>query len=65
MDATVPLAEEALACLKIPVATPRREREYNGGSTTQVPTGRVVGVRKRVRRRLGYGDLQINLERVL
>jgi len=59
------LAEEALTRLKIPIATPRWEREYNAGSTTQVPTGRVVGVRKRVRRRLGYGHVQINFERVL
>ena len=58
------LAEEALGRLKVPVAAPRLEREYNSGATTQVPTGRVIGVRKRVRRRLGYGDVQIRLERV-
>jgi hypothetical protein len=58
------LAEEALGRLKVPVAVPCLEREYNSGAITQVPTGRVVGVRKRVRRRLGYGDVRIRLERV-
>ncbi len=58
------LAEEAMIRLKIPVGTPRRESEYNAGLTTQVPTGRVIGVKKRVRRRLGYGDVQIKLERI-
>ena len=58
------LAEEALSRLRIPVATPRWERAYNAGLTTQLPTGRVIGVRKRVRRKLGFGDIQINFERV-
>jgi hypothetical protein len=58
------LAEEAMRRLKIPVGPSRWERKYNDGLTTQVPTGRVVGVRKRVRRRLGYGDVQIHFERV-
>jgi hypothetical protein len=57
------LAEEALARLRIPVAPTRMEREYNAGQTTQIPTGRVIGVRKRVRRKLGYRDVQIALER--
>ena len=30
------------------------EIKYNEGKTTQVPTGRVIGVRKRVRRRIGF-----------
>jgi hypothetical protein len=59
------LAEEAMQRLKIPVGTPQWEQRYNAGLTTQIPTGRVVGVRKRVRRRLGYGDVRITFERVL
>jgi hypothetical protein len=58
------LVQEAMERLKIPVGTPLWEQKYNAGLTTQVPTGRVVGVRKRVRRRLGYGNVQIVLERV-
>ena len=29
-------------------------QDYNAGRTTQVPTGRVVAVRRRVRRKIGY-----------
>jgi hypothetical protein len=58
------LAEEALTRLRIEPAPSRIEGEYNQGKTTQVPTGRVIGVRKRVRRKLGYGDVRVSLERV-
>ena len=58
------LAEEALRRLKVETAPPRLEREYNAGATTQVPTGRVIGVRKRVRRQLGYADVRVSLERI-
>ncbi|HEV7371802.1 DUF6088 family protein [Arenibaculum sp.] len=57
------LAEEALRRLNVETAPPRLERDYNAGATTQVPTGRVIGVRKRVRRQLGYGDVRVSLER--
>ena len=36
---------------------------YNAGETTQVPTGRVVGVRRRVRRKVGYGGMNLSFER--
>ncbi|MBK3775229.1 hypothetical protein GAY31_13835 [Azospirillum brasilense] len=57
------LAKEALAKLKVEVGPTRFEREYNAGST-QVPTGQVIGVRKRVRRKLGYGNIKVSFERV-
>lgn len=57
------LAEETLRRLKVETAPPRLERDYNSGTTTQVPTGRVIGVRKRVRRQFGYGDVRVSLER--
>jgi hypothetical protein len=58
------LVEEAMGRLMIPVGPTKWELKYNAGLTTQIPTGRVMGVRKRVRRRLGYGDVRINFERV-
>jgi hypothetical protein len=30
------------------------EKNYNSGSSTQVPTGRVIGVNKRVSRKIGF-----------
>jgi hypothetical protein len=41
----------------------RLERAYNAGETTQVPTGCVVGVTRRVRRKLGYGGFNLSFER--
>lgn len=57
------IAEEALRRLNIPVTSSSYEAAYNAGETTQVPTGRVIGVRKRVRRRLGFGNVNVVLER--
>jgi hypothetical protein len=39
------------------------EQDYNAGRTTQVPTGQVVGVRRRVRRKLGYNGIYLIFER--
>ena len=58
------IAEEAMRRLGIPVTSSSYEAAYNAGETTQVPTGRVIGVRKRVRRRLGFGNVKVVLERV-
>ena len=41
----------------------RLEQAYNAGDTTQVPTGRVVGVSRRVRRKIGYGGFSLSFER--
>jgi hypothetical protein len=57
------LAKEVLTKLKVETGPTRLEREYNEGST-QIPTGQVIGVRKRVRRKLGYGDVRVRFERV-
>jgi hypothetical protein len=40
------------------------EQDYNAGRTTQVPTGRVIGVNKLIRRKLGYNGWQARFERV-
>ncbi len=57
------LATEALGRLGVESAPTRFEQAYNSGQTTQVPAGRVVAVRKRVRRKLGYNGTFVSFER--
>ena len=57
------LATEALKRLNVEVAPSRFARAYNAGSTTQVPTGRVIAVKGRVSRKIGYGGKYVTLER--
>lgn len=54
---------EALDRLGIETEPSRMEQEYNAGRTTQVPTGRVVAVRGRVRRKIGYNGINLSFER--
>ncbi len=54
---------EALNRVGIQTAPTRLEQDYNAGRTTQVPTGRVVGVRGRVRRKIGYDGVTLSFER--
>jgi hypothetical protein len=54
---------EALSRVGIKTVPTRLERAYNAGHSTQVPTGRVVGVTRRVRRKIGYGDISLRFER--
>jgi hypothetical protein len=54
---------EALGRVGIKRVPTRLERAYNAGETTQVPTGRVVGVTRRVRRKVGYADAVAGFER--
>jgi len=58
------LVVEAMKKLGIPTCPTAKERDYNEGKTTQVPTGRVIGVRKRVRRRIGYNGYTMRFEHV-
>lgn len=55
---------EALGRLGIGTGPTRIERAYNEGRTTQVPTGRLMGVDRRVRRKLGYNGTTVSFERV-
>ncbi len=48
------LATEALRRLGIEAGPSTAEQDYNAGRTTQVPNGRVIAVRGRVRRKIGY-----------
>lgn len=55
--------KEALKRVGIETLPSRSMREYNAGRTTQVPTGRVVAVRRRVRRKIGYSGFTLSFER--
>lgn len=57
------LAAEALGRLGIETAPTRLEQAYNAGQTTQVPAGRVIAVRGRVRRKIGYNGHVMSFER--
>lgn len=57
------LGEESLRKLKIEVEASRAERAYTADRTTQVPSGRVIAVKKRVRRKIGYNGAYIGFER--
>jgi hypothetical protein len=54
---------EALKRLGVEITTTRLEQDYNAGRTTQVPTGRVVAVRGRISRKLGYEGVSLSFER--
>jgi hypothetical protein len=54
---------EALKRVGIETLPSRSVQDYNAGRTTQVPTGRVLGVRRRVRRRIGYNGISLSFER--
>jgi len=57
------LAKEALQRLGIKTSPSRLEQAYNAGQTTQVPTGRLIGVNGRVNRKLGYRGAFVSYER--
>ena len=57
------MAAEALDRLGIETEPTRLEQAYNAGRTTQVPSGRVVAVKKRVRRKIGYDGIFVGFER--
>ena len=56
------LVLEAMKKLGVPTGLTEIEIKYNEGKTTQVPTGRVIGVRKRVRRRIGFDGYSMRFE---
>ncbi|MCM3420670.1 hypothetical protein [Sphingopyxis alaskensis] len=57
------LATEALKRLGKTVSDSGQTRDYNSGRTNQVPTGRTIAVKNRVRRRIGYDGAYVILER--
>ena len=58
------IAEATLKKLGVTVLPTKYEIAYNTKHSTQVPTGFVVGVNKRVSRKFSYGDASIRYERV-
>jgi len=57
------LATEALRRLGKSVAGSTLDSAYNSGQSTQVPTGRTLAVKDRIRRRIGYDGNYVILER--
>lgn len=55
---------EALTKLGVKVLPSSLERAYNADASTQVPTGRLIGTSKRVRRVIRYGSVQMSFEHV-
>jgi len=53
---------EALKRLGVGITATRLEQDYNAGRTTQVPTGRVVAIRGRTRRKIGYNGIFLSFE---
>lgn len=59
-----PLAEEALQKLGVKTDKSTYWYEYNSGMSDQIPTGRVIAVDRRVRRKIGYNGYEIYYERI-
>lgn len=59
------LGEEALRKLNVGVSASTAEVAYSEGQTTQVPSGRVISVDKRVRRKIGYNGMYLEFERTI
>jgi len=58
------LAKEVMQKLGVQTAPSMAEQAYNDGQSTQVPTGRVLGVKGRVARKIGYDGRYISFEKV-
>ncbi|MBM3468337.1 MAG: hypothetical protein FJX71_02750 [Alphaproteobacteria bacterium] len=54
----------SLKRLNIKMGQSRAERAYNRGISTQVPTGRVVAVKGRITRKIGYNGTFLTFERI-
>ncbi len=57
------LAAEALGRLGVKSGPTRFEQAYRAGETTQVPAGRVIIVKKWVRRKIGHNGTFVSFER--
>jgi len=57
------LASEALKRLGIETTASKLEKDYNSGKSTQVPTGRLIAVKSRIVRKIGYGGTYVSYER--
>ena len=57
------LAREALDRLGVKTMPSTYESDYNSGRSTQVPTGRMIGVDGRISRKIGYDGTYVSYER--
>ena len=57
------IADQTLDKLKVRRAVSGAERAYNEGLSTQVPTGRVIAVKGRISRKIGYDGKYVTFER--
>ena len=58
------LSREALARLNVETMPSRYAEANNTGASTQVPTGRVIAVKGRIARRIGYDGKYVSFERI-
>ncbi len=58
------LATEALERLGVETGASTMEKDYNAGKSTQVPTGRLIAVKGRIVRKIGYGRTYVSYERI-
>jgi hypothetical protein len=57
------LTAEVLERLNVERQPSSFERAYNEGRTTQVPTGRVIAIKGRIARKIGYDGKYVTFER--
>lgn len=58
------LAKEALGRLGVKTAPSSAEIAYNEGRSTQIPTGRLIGVKGRIKRKIGFKEAYISYESI-
>ncbi|MBC3789247.1 DUF6088 family protein [Spirosoma utsteinense] len=58
------LGKEAMKRLKVKIAPTTADVAYQEGRSMQVPTGRLIGVKSRVSRKIGYKGAYIRYEHV-
>ena len=56
------LAQETLNKLGVKTRQSKAQKFYNDGKSTQVPTGRVIGVQGRISRKIGYDGKYVYFE---
>ncbi len=57
------LAKEALEKLGVELTSSQFTKDYNEGRYTQVPTGRLIGVKGRISRKIGYEGTYVYYDR--
>lgn len=63
MEPLPTLAQRALDRLGAAPGPSRAAIDYREGRSTQVPTGRLISVSKRISRKIGYNNMSVNYER--